>query len=138
MLDMEERDGISTEEQWREGVRDGVSSFEKITPDVRVFADVPAVKNDPGECLSDARNLLEDCVVKADGTEVDSNEVTQEALADTKAAYVDIVDLVCSERCPLVVGDVVTYYDDSHITATWVDRVTPALGHRLGRLDRSV
>ncbi|MEU0313875.1 acyltransferase family protein [Nocardioides sp. NPDC006273] len=138
MLDMEERDGVSTEEQWREGVRDGVESFEKITPDVRVFADVPAVDNDPGECLSDARNLLEDCVVKADGTEVDSNEVTQEALADTEATYVDIVDLVCSERCPLVVGDVVTYYDDSHITATWVDRVTPALGHRLGRLDRSV
>ena len=138
MLDMEERDGVSTEEQWREGVRHGVGAFEKITPDVRVFADVPSVDNDPGECLSDARNLLEDCVVKADGTEVDSNEVTQEALAGTDAAYVDIVDLVCTERCPLVVGDVVTYYDDSHITATWVDRVTPALGKRLGRLDRSV
>ncbi|MFE6508170.1 acyltransferase family protein [Nocardioides sp. NPDC057767] len=137
MLDMEERDGVSTEEQWREGVRDGVSTFEKITPDVRVFADVPSVDSDPGECLSDARNLLEDCVVKADGTEVDSNEVTQEALEGTEAAYVDIVDLVCTERCPLVVGDVVTYYDDSHITATWVDRVTPALGKRLGRLDRS-
>ena len=130
------RDGVSTEEQWREGVRDGVRSFEKITPDVRVFADVPSVDDDPGECLSDARNLLEDCVVKADGTEVDSNEVTQDALQGTEAAYVDIVDLVCTERCPLVVGDVVTYYDDSHITATWVDRVTPALGKRLGRLDR--
>ncbi|MER6940279.1 acyltransferase family protein [Nocardioides sp. NPDC127514] len=138
MLDMEERDGVSTEEQWREGVRHGVSAFEKVTPDVRVFADVPAVDSDPGECLSDARNLLEDCVVKPDGTEVDSNEVTQEALEGTEAAYVDIVDLVCTERCPLVVGDVVTYYDDSHITATWVDRVTPALGKRLGRLDRSV
>ncbi|MGY0538766.1 acyltransferase family protein [Nocardioides sp. YJ-D4] len=137
MLDMEERDGVSTEEQWREGVRHGVSAFEKVTPDVRVFADVPAVDSDPGECLSDARNLLEDCVVKPDGTEVDSNEVTQEALEGTEAAYVDIVDLVCTERCPLVVGDVVTYYDDSHITATWVDRVTPALGKRLGRLDRS-
>ncbi|MFJ2753998.1 acyltransferase family protein [Nocardioides sp. NPDC087217] len=137
MLDMEERDGVSTEVQWREGVRHGVSAFEKVTPDVRVFADVPAVDSDPGECLSDARNLLEDCVVKPDGTEVDSNEVTQEALEGTEAAYVDIVDLVCTERCPLVVGDVVTYYDDSHITATWVDRVTPALGKRLGRLDRS-
>ncbi|MFI5627406.1 acyltransferase family protein [Nocardioides sp. NPDC051685] len=137
MLDMEERDGVSTEEQWREGVRHGVDSFEKITPDVRVFADVPNVDHDPGECLSDARNLLEDCVVKADGTEVDSNEVTQEAIEGTDATYVDIVDLVCTERCPLVVGDVVTYYDDSHITATWVDRVTPALGKRLGRLDRS-
>ncbi|SDK12018.1 Peptidoglycan/LPS O-acetylase OafA/YrhL, contains acyltransferase and SGNH-hydrolase domains [Nocardioides sp. YR527] len=137
MLDMEERDGVSTEEQWREGVRHGVSAFEKITPDVRVFADVPSVDDDPGECLSDARNLLEDCVVNAEGTEVDSNEVTQEALDGTEAAYVDIVDLVCSEQCPLVVGDVVTYYDDSHITATWVDRVTPALGKRLGRLDRS-
>ncbi|GGR45036.1 peptidoglycan/LPS O-acetylase OafA/YrhL [Nocardioides luteus] len=136
MLDMKERDGVSTEQQWREGVRRGVRSFEKITPDVRVFADVPSVDDDPGECLSDARNLLEDCVVKADGTEVDSNEVTQEALEGTRAAYVDIVDLVCSERCPLVVGDVVTYYDDSHITATWVNRVTPALGKRLGRLGR--
>ncbi|MFJ9389894.1 acyltransferase family protein [Nocardioides sp. NPDC101246] len=137
MLDMEERDGVSTEEQWREGVRHGVSAFEKVTPDVRVFADVPSVDDDPGECLSDARNLLQDCVVNAEGTEVDSNEVTQEALDGTEAAYVDIVDLVCTERCPLVVGDVVTYYDDSHITATWVDRVTPALGKRLGRLDRS-
>ncbi|MFE7226484.1 acyltransferase family protein [Nocardioides sp. NPDC057577] len=137
MLDMEERDGVSTEEQWREGVRHGVGAFEKVTPDVRVFADVPSVDDDPGECLSDARNLLQDCVVNAEGTEVDSNEVTQEALDGTEAAYVDIVDLVCTERCPLVVGDVVTYYDDSHITATWVDRVTPALGKRLGRLDRS-
>ncbi|WP_141778572.1 acyltransferase family protein [Nocardioides albertanoniae] len=137
MLDMKKRDGVSTEEQWREGVRDVVGSFETITRDVRVFADVPAVDNDPGECLSDARNLLEDCVVKANGTEVDSNDVTREAIKDTPADYVDIVDLVCTERCPLVVGDVVTYYDDSHITATWVDRVTPALGKRLGRLDRS-
>jgi peptidoglycan/LPS O-acetylase OafA/YrhL len=136
MLAVKERDGVSSEEQWRQGVREGVESFEKITPDVRVFADVPNIDNDPGECLSDARNLLEDCVVKANGTEVDSNEVTQDALKGTEATYVDIVDLVCTERCPLVVGDTVTYYDDSHITATWVERVTPALGKRLGRLDR--
>ena len=51
------------------------------------------------------------------------------ALKGTEAAYVDTQRFVCAEdRCPLVVGEKVTYYDDSHLTETWVRHVTPRLG----------
>lgn len=57
------------------------------------------------------------------------------ALKGTRAAYVDTQRFVCAEdRCPLVVGEKVAYYDNSHLTESWVRHVTPRLGAILAPL----
>ncbi len=41
--------------------------------------------------------------------------------------------LVCLDnRCPAIVGRVVTFHDDDHITITWARAVAREFGGRLG------
>jgi hypothetical protein len=46
------------------------------------------------------------------------------------AGHVDLSDVICERRsCPPVVGNVMVYRDGSHLTATYLRSLTPALGH---------
>lgn len=56
------------------------------------------------------------------------------ALRDVPAnvRFVDMSDYFCDERsCPPIVGNVLVYRDDSHITATYARSLAPALAARL-------
>ena len=45
------------------------------------------------------------------------------------AGHVDLSDVICEPRsCPPVIGNVMVYRDGSHLTATYLRTLTPALG----------
>jgi len=134
---MKERGGRSVDEQWSKAVRTAAREYTRITPDVRVLGDVPSRDPQPADCISARKPTQKDCVVEPTGREARSNEVTERAVARTRARYTDLTELVCADgRCPLVVGDLVTYHDGSHLSASWTEHVTPAFGRRLGDVPR--
>ena len=48
-------------------------------------------------------------------------------------SYVDVTPLVClHDLCPAIVGRVVTFRDNDHITITWAKAVAGEFGGRLG------
>ncbi|MEU0267867.1 acyltransferase family protein [Nocardioides sp. NPDC006303] len=122
-------DGMDRDEQWSRAVRSTVEAYREISRKVVVLGDVPAVDHDPADCISAPEADQSSCLSDPDSRETSSNELTEAALEGTKAAYVDTQRFVCAEdRCPLVVGEKVTYYDNSHLTESWVRHVTPRLG----------
>ncbi|MDN5655313.1 MAG: hypothetical protein L0G46_09570, partial [Kocuria sp.] len=47
-------------------------------------------------------------------------------------APLDLLDLVCPGRsCPAQIGNVYTYLDNNHLTATYVDSMKHMVGDRL-------
>ncbi len=130
-----EFDGMDRDEQWSQAVNATAKAYRKIARKVVVVGDVPSVDHNPADCLSAPEADQRSCVSDRDSREASSNELTEAAVKGTKAAYVDTQRFVCVEdRCPLVVGDQVTYYDESHLTESWVRHVTPRLGRILGPL----
>jgi peptidoglycan/LPS O-acetylase OafA/YrhL len=57
------------------------------------------------------------------------------AVSDPRVVLWDPSDQICSrERCEAVVGDVVVYVDESHLSTTYARTVAPALGGELRRV----
>ena len=55
----------------------------------------------------------------------------QQAAASTGAGYVDTDPWFCiSSTCTSIVGNILVYRDDNHITATYASWLTPAVGRR--------
>ena len=54
------------------------------------------------------------------------------ALATAGASVIDLSDVYCdATRCPAVIGNVVVYRDENHITATFARTLGPTLTERL-------
>ncbi|MER7560527.1 acyltransferase family protein [Nocardioides sp. NPDC126508] len=119
-------------EQWEAGVSSMVDRLTDISSDVRVLADIPS-RPDPVDCLASA-DRLEDCVTVAAGVETERNQLTRTAVEKADARFVPMVDLMCTRRCPLVVGEAILYQDLNHVTASWAKRVVEDLAERLGPL----
>ncbi|PZU45091.1 MAG: hypothetical protein DI571_06675, partial [Arsenicicoccus sp.] len=50
-------------------------------------------------------------------------------------SFVDLVDELCTDTtCPAVAGNVVVYSDHSHVTATYMRTLAPALDAELRRV----
>jgi hypothetical protein len=61
------------------------------------------------------------------------NAVVRDAARAGGARYVNVTPLVClHDLCPAVVGRIVSFRDDDHITITWAKEVVNAFGERLG------
>jgi len=61
-----------------------------------------------------------------------ANRISRRAAQPLGARFVDLTGLVCLRyRCPLIVDDVVTFRDASHLSVTWVKKAAPDLGRLL-------
>ncbi|WP_162602446.1 acyltransferase family protein [Nocardioides daejeonensis] len=133
LLEVEGDSDEEREERWRDGVSETVAELVAITPVVKVLGDIPTAPAEPRDCLNEAGASLEDCVVAEEGAEIRSNPITREAATAAGADYVDSTSLICQQgRCPMVVGDVVTYRDKAHLSLSW----TKIISRRLGELLR--
>lgn len=128
-------DGGSVSEQrklWSAGVEKSMAEWTAAVPQVRVLADIPVAPWRPRDCLSAPGAKLIDCVLEQQGFEIDGDVLTRAAVTAAGGRWVDTLGLICREdRCPLVVGNVVTYRDDAHLSGPWVRRVSRDLGRLL-------
>jgi len=130
-------DETSVEERaadWEQGVETGVRRLLRNgARSVRVLSDLPEVDQDPGSCLRQQGVTMATCVSSPDRRVTLGNRVVRTAARAGGAAYVDVVPLVClRKRCPAVVGKIVTFRDNDHITITWAKAVAREFGGRLG------
>ncbi|MGQ7313543.1 acyltransferase family protein [Microbacterium arabinogalactanolyticum] len=125
--------GAERDRLWKSGVESGVRSIIALGPKVFVLSDVPPRSSKADDCLTRPGANLGTCITTKSGKEIASNPLTEEAAKAAGANWVDTGSLICvAERCPLVVDDHVTYYDDNHLTVSWGREIAPALGEMLG------
>jgi hypothetical protein len=104
-----------------------------------VGSTVIAIKDVPQPIIA-GRGLIPDCVYDhgAAACAFDRDRalrldiVSRAAAIDRSARLVDLTASICPERrCQVEVGKVLVYADDSHLTATYVRSMTPAIGNAL-------
>lgn len=121
--------GSTLEATWSQGVASAVRTLSALAPQVAVLGDIPSHPDGFLDCLSNPGATALDCVSDDDSAETRSNPITRAAITGSKAKWVDMTPLVCSDgECPLVVGDRILYYNLDHVTNTWSRYVAPAVG----------
>jgi hypothetical protein len=113
--------------------------FGRLRTDARhvvVLTDTPTLSTDPVTCLAEHSTAIRDCAEPA-GT-VLRDQTARRAIRDaaTRAgvAVIDPTPWLCSDRCPLVVGDLLVYRDTNHLTTAYAASLAPLLSRALPRL----
>uniref|UniRef100_UPI002A816AF7 acyltransferase family protein n=1 Tax=Streptomyces sp. CRN 30 TaxID=3075613 RepID=UPI002A816AF7 len=99
---------------------------------VVTFADNPHPEPDVPSCVSGAMDSLVDCATAKDDA-LGFEQVGEVATAEVDgASLIDATSMFCRDgECPAVIGSVVVYRNDDHLTATYVRTLTEWLGKRL-------
>lgn len=115
---------------WLEGLTRLVRELRGIGTDVLVIGPIPEPQSVVPICLS---GHLDDVMACSPPT---SSAVTASGIAAESSAtaagggqYVDVTRLFCTEdRCPVIVGNALVYFDDNHLTAEYARALSPAIG----------
>ena len=101
---------------------------------VTFVEDIPMATSNVPECLAENLTSAQRCTFSSDGafTSVGRHDALATTIAATGASVVDPMTWMCAEgTCPVVVGNVLIYRDDNHVTATFSRWLAPVLGELL-------
>jgi SGNH domain (fused to AT3 domains) len=127
-------DAPETSEAMQAGLRQTWSSLTRQGTGVIVLLDNPAPDRRIYECVAQNGTDLERCAYERSDGIARSAAPTQRAAAQglDGVEIVDLTHLICpTESCPPVIGNVLVYRQGSHLTATFVETLAPALGTAL-------
>jgi peptidoglycan/LPS O-acetylase OafA/YrhL len=111
-------------EQWRKLDAEGIP--------VLALRDNPRFDHSVPDCVQTHPDDLDGCGV--DRAEIYAPTPPWTDLPDvpSNVTFVDIADAVCdAERCPPVIGNVLVYMDDNHLTATYSTSMSDLLASRI-------
>lgn len=88
------------------------------------------------DCIEFRKDPLSSCDgLKSRWLKPDLNVVAAGSLASNRVGIVDLTDYFCnSSTCPATIGGVIVYTDQSHLTKTFVETLTPYLKRELGKI----
>ncbi|PRB64783.1 acyltransferase family protein [Microbacterium sp. MYb45] len=122
-------DQESRSRAWRDGVERTVGRLRDAGSEVLVIADTPRFAVSPAICASS--NVLDVTPCAGERAEVlDADFAAQEhaAAEAAGAVYVDLNDYICTQdSCPVIIDNMLVYFDVNHLTATVVSYLEPAL-----------
>jgi hypothetical protein len=122
-------DGQATVEAMVAGMRASWAALEAVGTEVIVIANNPYPGLNMMECVDANRDRLSACTYDPGLHLKDPAFVTQQqAVAGTQVKMIDLFDTICpTEPCPPVIGNVLIFRRGSHLTATFVETLTPQL-----------
>jgi peptidoglycan/LPS O-acetylase OafA/YrhL len=120
---------------WLSGLSQMIATIQNTTgARVVVMADDPYPQQSVPQCLSVHLSNTPACSIPKRYPYYNPGGISQEetVASSTGAGYVDTDPWFCiSTTCTVIVGNLLVYRDDNHITATYADWLTPAVGARL-------
>jgi peptidoglycan/LPS O-acetylase OafA/YrhL len=121
--------------EWVDGMGRYVRELREITPNVVVMGPTPKPDQDVPGCLAQHLTSVPSCVQPRAGV-VDVNGSNAERVAVTAAGgdYLPVVPLLCTKtQCPVIVGNLLVYRDDNHLSKTFASWLAPLIGEELDR-----
>ncbi|HEY6471717.1 MAG TPA: acyltransferase family protein [Acidimicrobiales bacterium] len=120
---------------WINGLKQMMTTIQKTTgARVVLMGDDPYPQQDVPNCLSQNLTFTPTCSIPKKYPYYNPGGIPQEqqAAAAAGAGYVDTDPWFCiSSTCTSIVGNILVYRDDNHITATYASWLTPAVGAAL-------
>ncbi len=129
----EGNDGPPSNAEWTAGFEATLTALAEHAP-TALLGDTPYPKEYTPDCLAEHLGDATACTLDR-GASVDREFAALEAssAAAAEVPYVPTTDLVCGRvRCPVIVGNVLVYRDDSHLTAVYAERLAPRLAELVG------
>ena len=113
---------------WKRGLAATLRSVPTTTR-VVVLADTPFMRRNPVSCLEASPGDMSACQTPRSVALGDSLDAVERETAEAAgAAFESLSDLVCPyDPCPVVIGDVLLWRNADHITATFAERLAPAM-----------
>ncbi|MGI5243878.1 acyltransferase family protein [Dactylosporangium sp. CA-139066] len=114
-----------------------IASLRKVKQDgtkLVVLSDTPYPKANVPDCVSEHTGDVGECVRGADTALVlpKRRQMVAAAAAAEGATVIDPTAWFCTAKtCPVVVGNILVYRDDSHMTTTYASVLAPVLGAQL-------
>ncbi len=113
---------------WRAGLQ---RTLERMPPGTNalVLGDVPRLYNDPVRCLRRHRDNISACTAPRKALAQRPIERSLRTAADARgASFRTLYGKICSyDPCPVIQGDILMWRDNSHLSATFSERLAPAL-----------
>lgn len=97
-----------------------------------VIGDPPAVGVSPARCLARQRNTLGDCAAPGAERSIAAIGAVRAAAEESGATYISTGDWFClDDYCPTVLGEMLPYRDQNHVSDTYARYLTEVIGQRL-------
>lgn len=121
------------QKDWREGLQQTIDDIREIGAEPVLFADTPFPGRDIPTCLSSSINNVSWCYsTVSSGFRKDMIEVREDLSKLNNVPLLQTQDWFCTKRdCPPIVGNLLVYRDDNHITTTYAEFLAPLLGTTL-------
>jgi ABC-type Fe3+ transport system substrate-binding protein len=120
---------------WLSGLRQMITTIQNSTgARVVLMGDDPYPQQDVPQCLSVNLSDTPACSIPKHYPFYNPGGIPQEEALTTStgAGYVDTDSWFCiATTCTVIVGNLLVYRDDNHITASYADWLSPAIGAQL-------
>ncbi len=117
--------------QWEDGLRATIEQMPRGTQ-VVVLADTPHHGSAPASCLSRNLESAHNCDLPIeDAFDAARTGAERRVSQETGALYLDMTKYLCSESCPTIIGDILAYRDEHHLTVPMVDALAAPLAEQL-------
>ena len=103
-----------------DGITAAVRAMTKPAKHVIVMGDVPQRHQQPVDCLLASHATIAGCSVALDPGEAEITSQVAQLAKNDGAGFIDPTGWFCYDGgCPLVVSNIITYRDDSHVSQTY-------------------
>jgi len=110
---------------YEEGLTDAVTELTTAGIQVMLLADTPRPGIDVPECLASEESVVACSVSREDAS---TRSLHQQVALDLELSFIDMAPFICTPSlCPAVIDGTIVWRDDSHMTATYVRYLAPAL-----------
>lgn len=110
-----------------------INQWKKLDGITTIFAirDNPRMAENIAQCLAKTENPADCAISREDGVAAKKPWEVTEGIP-SNVIFADLTDYFCDDTtCPAVIGNVVVYRDNNHLTATYAKTLAPALKNPL-------
>ncbi|WP_435405782.1 acyltransferase family protein [Mycolicibacterium parafortuitum] len=115
---------------WLDRLTQLVRQLRETGAEVLVLGPTPGAKAAVADCLSSHLDEVDNCIpTRSSAINELGSSAESIATANGGGHYADLTDLFCTtDRCPVIVGNTLVYFDSNHLTLAYSRHLAPAMG----------
>ena len=123
---------LTTDAAWQAGLERTIAQLKSQKTTVAVIGDITVYTTSPPECLAAYPTSVQSCSVPDPNPRTHEHFAAEAAAATYEGvAYVNPHPWLCAKVCSPVVGNMVAYYDQFHVSATYAEYLSVVMGAAL-------
>lgn len=118
---------IISKEVWATAVRDTLGRVASVTTRTVILGDIPRWYG-PLDCLALHPDAVQSCSKEAESLAAATyNDVDRAVAAEAGVPFIDVTPWFCDDVCSPIIGNLVVYANDSHVTSTFAGTLSQVL-----------